>query len=49
MTPREIAGSLYFAERRRKREAAERLALDALATRGEPRELKRQIEDLRRD
>jgi hypothetical protein len=49
MTPREIAGALYFAERRRRREAAERLALDALATRGEPRELKKQIEDLRRD
>jgi hypothetical protein len=49
MTPREIAGSLYFAERRRKREAAERLALDALATRGEPRKLKKQIKDMQRD
>jgi len=49
MTPREIAGSLYFAERRRKREAAERLSLNAFATRGEPRELKKQIEDLQRD
>ena len=49
MTPREIAGSLYFAERRRKREAAEQLALDALAARGEPRVLKRQIERLQRD
>jgi hypothetical protein len=49
MTPREIAASLYFAERRRKREAAEQLALGALAARGEPRVLKRQIEDLQRD
>jgi len=49
MTPRQIAGSLYFAERRRRREAAERLALDAIAARGEPRELKRQIERLQKD
>ena len=49
MTPREIAASLYFAERRRKREAAEQLALSALAARGEPRALKKQIEDLQRD
>ena len=49
MTPRQIAGSLYFAVRRRKREAAERLALDTLAARGEPREVKRQIEQLQRE
>jgi hypothetical protein len=49
MTPREIAASLYFAERRRKREAAEQLALLALAARGEPRVLKKRIEDLQRD
>ena len=49
MTPREIAASLYFAERRRKREAAELLTLSALATRGEPRALKKQIEDLQQD
>ena len=49
MTPREIAASLYFAERRRKREAAEQLALTALAARGEPRVLKKRIEDLQRD
>lgn len=49
MTPREIAASLYFAERRRKREAAEQLALHALAARGEPRALKKRIEDLQRD
>jgi len=41
MTPRQIAGSLYFARRRRQREAAERLALAHSLTRGEPRELKR--------
>lgn len=49
MTPREIAASLYFAERRRKRLAAEALSLHALAARGEPRVLKKQIEDLQRD
>jgi hypothetical protein len=49
MTPREIAASLYFAERRKKRQAAEQLALAALAVRGEPRALKQQINDLQRD
>ncbi len=49
MIPREIVASLYFAERRRKREAAEQLALGALAARGEPRALKRQIKNLQRD
>jgi hypothetical protein len=49
MTPREIAASVYFAERRRRREAAEQLALNALAARGEPRVLKKQMEDLQRD
>ena len=49
MTPREIAASLYFARRRRQREAAEQLALGALAARGEPRELKRQLEQLLTD
>jgi hypothetical protein len=49
MTPREIAASLYFAELRRRREAAVQLALSALAARGEPRVLKKQMEDLQRD
>lgn len=49
MTPRQIAGALYFARRRRRREAAEHLALSSLATRGEPRELKRQLNELNRD
>ena len=49
MTPREIAASLYFAERRRRREAAEQLALGALAARGETHAVKKQIQDLRRD
>jgi hypothetical protein len=49
MTPRQIAGALYFARRRRRREAAEQLALSSLATRGEPRELKRQLNELNRD
>jgi hypothetical protein len=49
MTPRQIAGSLYFARRRGQREAAEQLALSTLATRGEPREVKRQLDQLQRD
>jgi hypothetical protein len=49
MTPRQIAGALYFARRRRQREAGEQLALGALAARGEPRELKRQLDQLQRD
>jgi hypothetical protein len=49
MTPREIAGALYFARLRRQREAAEQLALGALAARGEARELKRQLDQLQRE
>src|SRR5206468_10055561 len=49
MTPRQIAASLFFARRRRQREAAESLALGALAARGEPRELKRQLDQLNRE
>jgi hypothetical protein len=49
MTPRQIVGSLYFARRRKQREAAEQLALGALAARGEPREIKRQLDQLQRD
>jgi len=49
MTPRQIAAALYFASRRRQRDAADHLALAALAARAEPRELKRQIVQLRRE
>jgi hypothetical protein len=49
MTPRQIAGALYFARRRRQQEAAEQLALSTLATRGEPREVKRKLEQLQRN
>jgi hypothetical protein len=49
MTPRDIAASLYFADRRRRRVVAEQLALATLAIRGEPRALKKQMEDLQRD
>ena len=49
MTPRQIAGTLYFARRRRQREVAEHLALAALAARGEPREVKRQLDQLHRE
>jgi hypothetical protein len=49
MTPREIASCLHFVQRRRRREAAEKLMFSALATRGDPRELKRQIEHMHKD
>jgi hypothetical protein len=49
MTPRQISGSLYFARRRRQRDAAEQLAMGTLAARGEPREVKRQLDQLNRD
>jgi hypothetical protein len=49
MTPRQITGCLHFVQRRRRRGAAEKLMFDALAARGEPRELKRQIEQLNND
>jgi hypothetical protein len=49
MTLREIAGCLDFVQRRRRREAAEGLMFAALAARGEPRELKRQIERMQKD
>jgi hypothetical protein len=49
MTPRQIAGTLYFAQRRRQRDAADQLALATLAGRGEPRDVKRQLEEFRRD
>lgn len=49
MTPRQIAGSLYFARRRKHREASEQLALGTLASCGEPRDVKRQLEQLQRD
>jgi hypothetical protein len=49
MTPRQIAGTLYFVQKRKQREAAEQLALTTLAGRGEPRDVKRRLEELRRD
>jgi len=49
MTPRQIAASLFFTRRRRQREAAENLALGALAARGEPRDVKRQLEQMHRE
>jgi hypothetical protein len=44
MTPRQISGALWFAERRRRRRAAEQLGLQALASRAEANVLKRKIE-----
>ena len=42
-TPREIAGFLMLLALRRRREAGEQLAIAASATRGDEKELKRQI------
>ena len=41
-TPRRIAGFLRVADARKSRESADRLALHALAARGDPKEVKRQ-------
>jgi hypothetical protein len=46
MTPRQLAGLLHFAARRKKREAAQLLGLHAMAARGEPRELKKKLKEL---
>jgi hypothetical protein len=43
MTSRQIMASLYFARRRRQRDAVEQLALGTLGSRGEPREVKRKM------
>lgn len=48
-TPREIAGWLFFAGKRKAREAGEQLSLGAAAARGEPRALKKQIKELTKD
>lgn len=45
-TPRQIAGFLHFAGKRRKRETAEALSIGAMAARGDPKELKKQIKEL---
>jgi hypothetical protein len=49
MTPRQIAGTLYFVTRRRKHDLAEKLAIEALASRGDPKVVKKQLQDLQQD
>ncbi|WP_164779074.1 hypothetical protein, partial [Mesorhizobium sp. M7A.F.Ca.CA.001.08.2.1] len=48
-TPRQIVGFIGFAARRRNHDAAATLALGALAARGDPKDLKKQIADLDRE
>jgi hypothetical protein len=45
-TPRRIAGFLRVAHARESQEKADSLALQALAARGEPKEVKRQHKEL---
>jgi len=45
-TPRQISGWLYFAARRKRMEAAETLSLHTLASRGDPKDLKKQHKEL---
>ncbi len=49
MTPREIAGALWFAEKDAQHEAGEQLALATSAARGEARAVKKQIKELTKD
>jgi hypothetical protein len=45
MTPRRIVGALYFAQRRRRFENAEALAVATLGSRGDPKAVKKQHMD----
>jgi hypothetical protein len=49
MTPRQLAGTLFFRTQAEPAGSSEQLALGALATRGEQREVKRKIDQLQRD
>lgn len=44
-TPRELVGWMYFSSRVKKRRQAEDLAIGAMAARGDPKAVKKQIED----
>lgn len=48
-TPREIAGWAHFISKGKKREYAENLSLGAMASRGDPKELKKIIKDAEKD
>lgn len=45
-TPKRIAGFMHFAAKRRARDAADTLQLNALAARGDPKDLKKTVKDL---
>lgn len=49
MTPREISGSLHFAEIDAKRERAETLVTGAMASRGDPKDIKRQLKEAEKE
>lgn len=48
-TPREVAGWLWYAQRRRKREMLELTIASFDGARGDPKAIKKQIKDLARD
>lgn len=49
MTPRRAAAWLYHAELHRRREMADKVSLMAMASRGDPRELRKTVKDLSKD
>jgi DNA-binding response OmpR family regulator len=49
LTPRQLIARLRLARRRRRHELAAALSLNALAARGEAKDLKRQLKKLQRD
>ena len=48
-TPRRITGFLKLAYRRMARNAAQSLSLNTLASRGDPKDVKRQFQELTRE
>jgi hypothetical protein len=49
MTPRQLEGCLFFHERDEQRRRAADLSINAMAARGEPRALKKQLREMTRD
>jgi hypothetical protein len=48
-TPRQIAGFLFFSSKRKNREDASKLSIGAMAARGDPKDVKKQVEKLGKD
>lgn len=44
-TPRRIAGFLFFARKRLKSEAAQSLSIGAMAARGDPKDVKKRLQE----